>query len=552
GVLTSITLPEDDDLTTISITYNSSLDEIDLSPLGLLEYAYLNNNSLDTLNLSGNAYLDTLEVQGNELYQLDATPCKKLSWLDVSNNKLYEMKVSTAIPTALNVLKAAHNKLSTFDATGLTKLDVVDLSNNMLKSVNLGTQSLSSLNLSYNHLASLNLKKVTVSGISTIEPQILYANSTDNAVNLKEYDPNFNPDKATLSNGKPMDDDSIFNIAGPAQVPSKAEFTDENTSILITPQLDANGDPKLNEPAQVSVMIDNIVVGENQYSLNPSFGDNGTYQTWGAVLNAVNNGQLTSVTVTGQNQHRGVATVYLKTPGNNGQLTIPTKNLGTGNGENGSGITIGNLTLGSKGYEATPISSDQSFDLDADGTPIHPIPTDVKYVPTTGSSVDLTQGVDYTLSWGANNTPGTGTVIIQGMGEYYGKVTINFTINAAKVPTMDLTNATPVVLTLVDNDGTNSIKNVSVTKNGDITTISGDKIGEEATYSIQDSSGAPVAVGNINPDATSGTYFLVDNSNPQNKCAITEIKVEEAEQEEGDYVLSFVLADGAEAPTPIT
>ncbi|MDE5758261.1 MAG: hypothetical protein K2H85_06570, partial [Allobaculum sp.] len=305
GALTSITLPNDEDLKNLSIIGNAGLDDIDLAPAALLENVQLYGNSLDTLNLSKNVYITYLDVSGNDLYQLDATPCKQLETLNVSNNKIYELKVPTAIPNALKNLYAQSNKLQEFDGSALKGLTELNLSLNMLKSVNLPQNTFTLLNLSYNHLASLDLKKVTLQIANdtteeetawqniVINPQYLYANSTDKAVNIKDYDANFNPDNATLPNGDEFNSNGVFNIPEVPGEASKAEFRDDNTSITVNVDKDGN-------VTGVTVYLNGVPVNAANYTLDPDL----TKMTLAEIQAYAGN-----VTVRGQNHYRGVATI---------------------------------------------------------------------------------------------------------------------------------------------------------------------------------------------------------------------------------------------------
>ncbi|MBD5423590.1 MAG: hypothetical protein HDR44_00465, partial [Allobaculum sp.] len=264
GVLTSVTLPNDEDLTAVVITGNASLNEIDLSPAVLLEDVILSNNSIDELNLSKNPYIQFLNVASNDLYELDATGCKQLTALNVNNNKIFELKVPTAVPNGLQVLWANHNKLATFSVENLTKLVDLDLSNNMLKSLTLGSQAFSGFNVSYNHLAALKLNKVSFNGTKPIvSPQNLYANATDAAVNIKDYDPSFDPDQATLPGDKPFNSNGIFNTTNHPDEGTLAQFTQSGTTIYYILGKDGK------TISGVRVLLNGVFVPAGNYTLSP-------------------------------------------------------------------------------------------------------------------------------------------------------------------------------------------------------------------------------------------------------------------------------------------
>ncbi|MDE5758741.1 MAG: hypothetical protein K2H85_09045, partial [Allobaculum sp.] len=254
--------------------------------------------------------LNTLDISGNKLYQLDTTGAKRLNNLNANGNQIYELKVGSALETLL----ANHNKLSEFDASGLKDLISLDLSNNMLKSVKLPTKAgeFTNLQLQKNHLASLNLKNVNFGDpkLSTetvfgnpeyiqVSPQNLYANSTDNAVNIKEYDPNFDPDNATLSNGNDFNSNGNFDISGLGPVGTKAQFTDAATRIFVT----IGNDGKI---ANIVVTLHGTEVPSSAYTLNPQL-------KVGEAIPALPSGKIT-VTANSNSAFVGTATVEVEYP----------------------------------------------------------------------------------------------------------------------------------------------------------------------------------------------------------------------------------------------
>ncbi|MBO7650296.1 MAG: InlB B-repeat-containing protein [Lachnospiraceae bacterium] len=118
-------------LTTLNISNNQSLIGLEcgdnqltslvVRPLIHLEWLGCENNQLSTLDLSQNTELSGLYCYGNRLTELDIRRNPKLSQLDCSNNQLSLLDVS-ACPK-LWLLICHRNKLTTLDVSNLRSMD---------------------------------------------------------------------------------------------------------------------------------------------------------------------------------------------------------------------------------------------------------------------------------------------------------------------------------------------------------------------------------------------------------------------------------------------
>lgn len=208
--LSNVNLPETDTLISLTMTGNGALTSIDLSKNIKLTNVDLSANSLGALDVSGNPYLEKLVVNNNSLNTLDATRNLSLTIVNAAANGLYEAKLPSSVVTVyLN-----DNKMKSFDGSNLTNATTLDVNNNMLESLKVAKNAYVKLDASDNHLATLDLKGASkaANGTIALDNQILYANTTDTAANLKEYDENFVKKSATsIANGK-INSDGIFSF----------------------------------------------------------------------------------------------------------------------------------------------------------------------------------------------------------------------------------------------------------------------------------------------------------------------------------------------------
>lgn len=222
--LTSVILPRVDTITDLTITENPALTSLNLSSLKGLVNADLSSNDLGDLNVSSDPLLEKLNVAYNDLNTLDVSKNGALKTLECQENGLYELKVPASVVT----VHAQNNKLKNFNASKLENLNELDLSDNMLSSVRVYKKNYSNLDLSRNHLASLNLKEVT--GVISVDEQVLYANTDAKAVDLEAYDENFRTNRV-VKEDKEMAvyggtiEDGVFSFANNA----KSHSYDYNT-----------------------------------------------------------------------------------------------------------------------------------------------------------------------------------------------------------------------------------------------------------------------------------------------------------------------------------
>lgn len=95
-------------------------------------------------------------------------------------------------------------------------------------------------------------------------------------------------------------------------------------------------------------------------------------------------------------------------------------------------ITGESLSNGTLSYELTPASYTYT------GSEIKPVPTNVAL-----DGRPLTRGTDYYLSWSNNVNAGTGLITFNGMGNYTGRQTKNFTINPKAIDSADIVAVFP-------------------------------------------------------------------------------------------------------------
>ncbi|MDE5758148.1 MAG: hypothetical protein K2H85_06000, partial [Allobaculum sp.] len=206
--LVSIILPTTEELDVITITNNKSLTELDLTPASLVTKAYLQDNALAKLTVTNNLHLTNLDVHGNVLYALDTTGCRHLEDICAAGNRIYEINITSR---AVINLDLAGNKLTTLDVSDMANLEKLNVADNMLESIVLPEEnSLTYFNCDQNHLASLDLSSVIdesseitesngTGGVTVITgTQSLFAGTEDTAINLKNYDANFDAGKTKL------------------------------------------------------------------------------------------------------------------------------------------------------------------------------------------------------------------------------------------------------------------------------------------------------------------------------------------------------------------
>ena len=219
-------------LTTLNVSKNFKLEELNCSDNQLKDYLYIlsyrlkklncSNNKLTHMNLGillglnleevncsnnkiTNIVMDSVgelvkfDCSNNDLMTLDVSQCFKLKELNCSGNQLMELDVGNQ--TQLTQLDCSNNKLTELNVKqngGLTSLICND---NQLKSLDLSkNNSLSNLNCAKNRLACVDFSHMIGSTINADGNRRPIAVRTDGTFDLTTL-PDFDVSKATFLNG---------------------------------------------------------------------------------------------------------------------------------------------------------------------------------------------------------------------------------------------------------------------------------------------------------------------------------------------------------------
>ena len=219
-------------LTTLNVTKNFKLEELNCSDNQLKDYLYILSNGLKKLNCSNNKLtsmnlgilpglnLEEVDCSNNNITNIVMWSVGELVKFDCSNNDLMTLDVSQCLK--LEELNCSGNQLMELDVGHQTQLTQLDCSNNKLTELNVkqngglislicNDNQLTTLDLSHNHsLSKLNCAKnrlacLDVTGISggTITAngnRRPIAVRTDGKFDLTTL-PGFNVGKATNWNG---------------------------------------------------------------------------------------------------------------------------------------------------------------------------------------------------------------------------------------------------------------------------------------------------------------------------------------------------------------
>lgn len=218
-------------LTTLNVTKNFNLKELNCSDNQLKDYLYIlssglkkldcSNNKLTHMNLGILSGLNLEEVNcsnnnitnivmwsvgelvkfdcsNNDLMALDVSQCSKLQQLNCSGNQLMELNVGNQ--TLLTQLNCSNNKLTELNVKQNDSLTSLICNDNQLTTLDLSqNHSLSNLNCAKNRLACLNVTGIsgTITADGNRRP---IAVSTDGTFDLTTL-PGFDVSKATFLNG---------------------------------------------------------------------------------------------------------------------------------------------------------------------------------------------------------------------------------------------------------------------------------------------------------------------------------------------------------------
>ena len=218
-------------LTTLNVTKNFNLKELNCSDNQLKDYLYIlssglkkldcSNNKLTHMNLGILSGLNLEEVNcsnnnitnivmwsvgelvkfdcsNNDLMTLDVSQCSKLQQLNCAGNQLMELDVSSQ--THLTELDCSNNKLTELNVKQNGSLTSLICNDNQLTTLDLSkNNSLSNLNCANNRLACLNVTGIggTITADGNRRPIAVRTDGTFDLTTL----PGFDVSKATFLNG---------------------------------------------------------------------------------------------------------------------------------------------------------------------------------------------------------------------------------------------------------------------------------------------------------------------------------------------------------------
>lgn len=235
-------------LTTLNVTKNFNLKELNCSDNYLKDYLYIlssglkkldcSNNKLTHMNLGILSGLNLEEVNcsnnnitnivmwnvgelvkfdcsNNDLMTLDVSQCSKLQQLNCSGNQLMELDVSSQ--TQLTELDCHNNKLTELNVEQNGSLTSLICNDNQLTTLDLSkNHSLSNLNCAKNRLACLNVTGIsgTITADGNRRPIAVRTDGTFELTSL----PGFDVSKATFLNGGSVSGKTLRVNAGADEV----------------------------------------------------------------------------------------------------------------------------------------------------------------------------------------------------------------------------------------------------------------------------------------------------------------------------------------------
>lgn len=218
-------------LTTLNVSKNFKLEELNCSDNQLKDYLYIlsyrlkklncSNNKLTHMNLGilhglnleevncsnneiRNIVMDSVgelvkfDCSNNDLMTLDVSQCSKLQELNCAGNQLMELDVSSQ--THLTELDCSNNKLTELNVKQNGSLTSLICNDNQLTTLDLSkNNSLSNLNCANNRLACLNVTGIggTITADGNRHPIAVRTDGTFDLTTL----PGFDVSKATFLNG---------------------------------------------------------------------------------------------------------------------------------------------------------------------------------------------------------------------------------------------------------------------------------------------------------------------------------------------------------------
>lgn len=212
-------------LTTLNVTKNFNLKELNCSDNQLKDYLYILSNKLKKLNCSNNEIrnivmdsvgeLVKFDCSNNDLMTLDVSQCSKLQQLNCSGNQLMELDVGNQ--TQLTQLDCHNNKLTELNVEQNGSLTSLICNDNQLTTLDLSqNHSLSNLNCARNRLACLNVTGIsgTITADGNRRPIAVRTDGTFDLTTL----PGFDVSKATFLNGGSVSGTTLRVNAGADEV----------------------------------------------------------------------------------------------------------------------------------------------------------------------------------------------------------------------------------------------------------------------------------------------------------------------------------------------
>ena len=235
-------------LTTLNVTKNFNLKELNCSDNQLKDYLYILSNKLKKLNCSNNklTYMNLgilhglnleevncsnneirnivmdsvgelvkFDCSNNDLMTLDVSQCSKLQQLNCSGNQLMELDVGNQ--TQLTQLDCHNNKLTELNVEQNGSLTSLICNDNQLTTLDLSqNHSLSNLNCARNRLACLNVTGIsgTITADGNRRPIAVRTDGTFDLTTL----PGFDVSKATFLNGGSVSGTTLRVNAGADEV----------------------------------------------------------------------------------------------------------------------------------------------------------------------------------------------------------------------------------------------------------------------------------------------------------------------------------------------
>ncbi|WP_281231137.1 T9SS type A sorting domain-containing protein [Flavobacterium gelatinilyticum] len=228
----------------ISSITNINLSNASISNLtGIQDFIALNSlncesNQLTTIDLSKNSALVDVDLDDNKITNINTTNNINLENLKISNNELESINVSNN--SNLKQLFCMSNKLTTLDVSKNKKLKDLRCASNQLTNLDLSANPLWTINCSRNNLSTLNLKNgsnryisIDMINLSLTENPLLKCIQVDDAdYSTKNWAERKDPGASFSTNCASLGlEDSVFAHAAIYPNPTKGELSIQNVNL---------------------------------------------------------------------------------------------------------------------------------------------------------------------------------------------------------------------------------------------------------------------------------------------------------------------------------